>query len=323
MASNDDMALSGLGNLSDLLADGGSTASTGPQLIPLSDIDEDPNQPRKEGNPGFSDASLKELAETIKARGVKSPISLREGENGRFVINHGARRFRAARMAGKTDIPAFIDNDYSETDQVIENLQRDELTAREIADYIGRQKAAGMNGKQISALIGKSNAWVSQHAALLDLPDCLADAFASGRLRDLTVITELLKLWKKSPEDVESWLADEQGDITRTSVKTFAEFLAEKQAENDGGEGGEEDSGEGDEEPAPTPKLQDEKEPKEADPTKLKKAIVMIEYDERKGRMVLTKRPEVPGGIWIKLDDGGEELEVDASELKVLELIEG
>lgn len=319
MASDDDMALSGLGNLSDLLAEDGKTA--GPQLIPLNEIDEDPNQPRKEGNPGFSEASLKELAETIKARGVKSPISLREGENGRFLINHGARRFRASRLAGKTDIPAFIDNDYSETDQVIENLQRDELTAREIADYIGRQKAAGMNGKEISALIGKSNAWVSQHAALLDLPDCLAEAFTSGRLRDVTVINELLKLWRKFPEDVESWLADEQGDITRTSVKTFAEFLAEKQSENDGNEEGEEGAGEGDDEPAP--KLKDDKEPKEADPTKLKKAIVLIEYDERKGRMILTKRPEVPGGIWIKLDDGGEELEVDASELRVLELIEG
>lgn len=52
-------------------------------------------------------------------------------------------------------------------------------------------------------MIGKSNAWVSQHAALLDLPDCLAEAFASGRLRDVTVINELLKVWKKHPEEVE------------------------------------------------------------------------------------------------------------------------
>lgn len=305
-----------LGNLSELLGGG---EGSGPKLIALNMIDEDPNQPRKEGNPGFSDSSLNELAETIKARGVKSPISVREAGGGRYVINHGARRYRASLRAGKTDIPAFVDNDYSEADQVIENLQRDELTAREVADFIGRQKAAGLNGKQIASMIGKSNAWVSQHAALLDLPDCLAEAFASGRLRDVTVINELLKVWKKHPEEVENWLLDEQGDITRSSVKSFIEFLAEK---NDEGTDELEPSGgaeEPNEEPAPKP----EKEPKEHDPAKLKKAIVLTEYDGRKSRLVLTKRPEMPGGVWIKYDDDGTEEEVMASDVQMVEVIEG
>ena len=58
-------------------------------------------------------------------------------------INHGERRWRASKVAGKKQIPAFIDNDYSDDDQVIENIQRNDLTAREIAVHIGRKLAEG------------------------------------------------------------------------------------------------------------------------------------------------------------------------------------
>jgi len=79
---------------------------------------------------------MAQLAASIELRGVKTPISVRDNPAtpGRYLINHGARRFRAARRAGKTAIPGFIDNDHLEADQIVENLQRDELAAREIAD---------------------------------------------------------------------------------------------------------------------------------------------------------------------------------------------
>ena len=117
-----------------------NAGGAGPQELPLDLIDEDPHQPRTADNPGFSPESIAEIGETIKARGVKSPISVRENPDapGRYLINHGARRYRGSKWAHKTTIPAFIDNDYNEADQVIENLQRNELTAREIADFIGR-----------------------------------------------------------------------------------------------------------------------------------------------------------------------------------------
>lgn len=126
-------------------------------------IDEDPHQPRSERNPGFSTTSLAEMAASIRLRGVKTPISVRENRNlpGRFIINHGARRFRASRLAGKKTIPAFVDNDYNEADQVVENLQRNELTAREIADYIGRELAKGMKKGEIAIANSKSPAFVT------------------------------------------------------------------------------------------------------------------------------------------------------------------
>jgi hypothetical protein len=66
---------------------------TEPLNIDLDLIDEDPNQPRKDNNPGFSEESLNELAETIRSRGVKSPISIHNNPDdpGRYIINHGAR----------------------------------------------------------------------------------------------------------------------------------------------------------------------------------------------------------------------------------------
>ena len=70
-------------------------------------IDEDPNQPRKTFD------NITELSESIKERGVKSPISVHPIDNGRYMINHGARRYRASKLAGKTTIPAFIDDDYN------------------------------------------------------------------------------------------------------------------------------------------------------------------------------------------------------------------
>ena len=152
------LGLDGLGDLAGLLNEqpAANAGGAGPQELPLDLIDEDPHQPRTADNPGFSPESIAEIGETIKARGVKSPISVRENQDapGRYLINHGARRYRGSKWAHKTTIPAFIDNDYNEADQVIENLQRNELTAREIADFIGRELAKGKKKGEIAKEIG-------------------------------------------------------------------------------------------------------------------------------------------------------------------------
>lgn len=200
---------------------------SGPLQLDMSLIDEDPNQPRQPDNPGFSSESLEELAVTIRARGIKSPISVRENphSSGRYLINHGSRRYRASKLAGKNTIPAFIDNDYNEADQVIENLQRNELTAREIADFIGRELAKGKQRLDIAKKIGKSPAFVTQHSTLLDLPTVIAFAFSSGRIRDVTVINELVSAYKKDPGKVEMWMANDSQEISRSTVKLLRRSL--------------------------------------------------------------------------------------------------
>lgn len=202
----------------------GHIAPIGATEIDISLISEDIHQPRKE----FNQETLRELTETIKLRGVKSPISVRPDVDkpGTYIINHGARRYRASIKAGLTKIPAFIDTDYSEADQVIENLQRDDLTSREIADFIGRQLAGGKTKSEVARLIGKTNPYITMHATLLDLPDPLADAYQSGRCTDVTALYDLTRLYKAHKEEVISWLAlSTQEEISRLDVYQFSQFL--------------------------------------------------------------------------------------------------
>jgi len=202
----------------------GLVAPIGATEIDITLISEDVHQPRKE----FNQETLRELTETIKLRGVKSPISVRPNPDkpGTYIINHGARRYRASINAGLTKIPAFIDTDYSEADQVIENLQRDDLTSREIADFIGRQLAGGKTKSEIARLIGKTNPYITMHAALLDLPDPLGELYRSGRCTDVTALYDLTRLYKANKDEVITWLAlSTQEEISRLDVYQFSQFL--------------------------------------------------------------------------------------------------
>lgn len=319
------LGLDSMGDLSALL-DAPATAANGggPLELDMDLIDEDPKQPRTENNPGFSDESLDELAASIALRGVKTPISVRDNHDapGRFIINHGARRFRGSRRAGKTAIPGFIDNDYNEADQVVENLQRNELTAREIADYIGRELAKGIKKGEIAKSISKSPAFVTQHVTLLDLPDPIAQAFNSGRANDVTVVNELVTAFKKKPQEVGGWLGDENQEITRGSVKLLREFLDDKrkheEQDDDEGSGG----GDGDSD-GPDGKDAKKKNEKPDDPEKLKKAIVQVQHNDRPARLILNRRPPAEGFAWLKYDDDGHEFEANLAQVQLVALLEG
>lgn len=323
--------LDSLGDLAGLLNEP-QTANTGvadPQELPLELIDEDPNQPRKDDNPGFSAESLEELTATIRVRGVKSPISVRENPEaeGRYLINHGARRYRASKLVPKDTIPAFIDNDYNAVDQIIENLQRNELTAREIADFIGRELAQGIKKSEIAKTIGKSPAFVTQHVTLLDLPDAIAEAFNSGRAKDVTVINELVTAYKKNPDEVGTWLSDDSQELTRGSVQLLREFLDDKRSQDDRDRNtvdaftGQTDAEGGDGESDGDAKRK--QEPKEQDPDKLKKAIVQVEHGGRAARIILNRRPPAEGYAWLKYEDDGQEFETNLAQVKLIALLEG
>lgn len=312
------------GNLSRPLDEPRSShkGNAGLRELRLELIDEDPDQPRGPDNPGFSRESIAEIGATIKLRGVKSPISVRENPQarGRFIINHGARRYRGSRWAGKTTIPAFIDNDYNHADQVIENVQRNELTPREIADFIGCELARGKKKSDIAKEIGKSPAFVTQHATLLDLPEPIAQAFHAGRAKDVTVISELVTAYKHNPKEVGVWVADEGQELTRGSVKLLREFLEDKR----GQEGGHADAAdeEDDEHDAPSGSDAQEKGRREPDLTKLKRAIVRVRHDNRPARLILNRRPPADGWAWVRYDDDGRECEAELAKVQLVALIE-
>jgi ParB family chromosome partitioning protein len=302
-----------------------AAAGSGPNIsapseVALDLIDQDPQQPRSESNPGFSASSMEELAASIRLRQVRTPISLRNNpaHPGRFIINHGARRFRASRLAGKATIPAFIDNDYNEVDQVMENLQRNELTAREIADYIGRELAKGMKKGQIATAISKSPAFVTQHAALLDLPEPIATAFSEGRVNDVTVINELVTLYKKWPRDVTTWLGNERQELTRSATKLMRAFLEDKwQNESDThtGQVGK---------PALAMHSSDSARPMQpAGHAFIKRPVVFVVHTGRTAKLILHRRPSQLGWAWISYLDDGQEAEVMLDDVKLDALQDG
>jgi len=304
-----------------------------PLLLDITMIDPDPNQPRQSDNPGFSQESLQELANTIALRGVKMPISVRENpaKPGRYVINHGERRWRGSQVAGKTHIPAFIDNDYSDDDQVIENIQRNDLTAREVAVHIGRKLAAGLTKSQIAKILGKSPAFVTQHAALLDLPDCIADAFNQGLIRDVTVVNELVTAYKQDAGEVKKLLQENAGeDITRSAVKVFREFLDEKESNRQDFNAIEAFNSFADdplplqtvEEVEPLPEeARDAPEPP-AKRGKLKRARLVVDYEGEQGCILLTRLPSEEGKAWIKFDRSGREEELNLKNVRLICLTE-
>lgn len=300
------MDMNGLKDLGSLLD--GSSGEGKPMLIDLSLIKEDPNQPRKV----FDEEKLKELAESIEARGVKTPISVHEDKDnpGYYVINHGARRYRASLIAGKESIPSYIDLDHTFLDQVVENIQRDNLTPRETADAISTMIKNGMKKGEIAKKLGKSNSFVSQHVALLELPELIAEAFNSGKVTDVTVINELNTLYSKTPEAVTDLLNNEE-EITRTVIRNFKDFL-KKEGTQEIEEGSDSEAS------------KKEKKEKEEDPLKLKKAIVQVIYQGQLARLILNKRGFNPGEVWIKFEETGEKECVLCAEISKIEaVIEG
>ncbi|WP_313620721.1 ParB/RepB/Spo0J family partition protein [Achromobacter sp.] len=220
--------LAGLGDLAAML-DGAQPQAREPGMYDISRIHEDKRNSRGEDNPGYSEESIRELAESFKRRerqgkrGIKSPLSLRPHPTipGDFIINHGHRRFRAAKVANFTSVPGFEDPDFDDVDQVVENVQRENLTFREIADFIGGKLSAGWTQAGLARELGKSKAWVSHHAGLLTLPEPVAEAVAAGKVTDVTLANELAVAHREHPEAVADLLTATEAKPTRSAVKAI------------------------------------------------------------------------------------------------------
>lgn len=199
----------------DLLGTRPAAQDGAPMQLPVDAIDEDPGQPRFE----FDEEALNELASTIRERGVRQPISVRPSPaaEGRWLLNFGARRLRASKLAGRIDIPAFVDLSVDSYDQVIENEQREGLKPLELALFIQRRLAAGDSQSEIARRIGKSKAYITYAMALIDAPDWLLAAYREGRCRGLKELHELRRLAGEHPQVVEAWTSDREA-ITRQEV---------------------------------------------------------------------------------------------------------
>lgn len=163
----------GLGRGLDALIDTTHIATAGSSSISeiaLNKIYANPDQPRHT----FDEEALRELAQSISEHGVISPITLRKDINGQYMIIAGERRYRAAKIAGLSTIPAYIRT--AKDEQVmewalIENIQREDLDAIEIAlAYQRLMDEYDLTQERMSERVGKKRATVANYLRLLKLP---------------------------------------------------------------------------------------------------------------------------------------------------------
>ncbi|MDR0449579.1 MAG: ParB/RepB/Spo0J family partition protein, partial [Rickettsiales bacterium] len=152
--------------------------------IPVNQVAANHNQPRRT----FDENSIKDLAASVKERGVLQPILIRPvfGEGHLYEIIAGERRWRAAQMAGLAEIPALIKpmtEENSAEVALIENIQREDLSPIEEAfGYKNLADKFGYTDADVSRLMGKSESYIKNIQRLLGLPQDVQDLVNSGQL---------------------------------------------------------------------------------------------------------------------------------------------
>lgn len=184
---------------------------TVPNLLELSHIKVNKNQPRKYFDPN----QLEELTDSIKQHGVLQPILVRK-KGGSYEIVAGERRFQAAKKAGLTEIPAIV-RDISDDDllklALIENLQRSDLNPLEEAlGYQTLLKKHKLTQEALSKILSKSRSAISNTMRLLDLSDevqkfVMEGLLTAGHARALLTITDKVAQLKLAQKIIDEHLS--------------------------------------------------------------------------------------------------------------------
>jgi ParB family chromosome partitioning protein len=153
-----------------------------PTTVPLRAIKISGRQPRK----NFPEDALQELARSIQNRGILQPILVQPVGGDEYTVVAGERRFRAAKIAGLTEIPVLIRSfsDLEKTEiALIENLQREDLSAVEEAEgYKTLIDIGNLTQEEVARRVGKNRATVANSLRLLKLPDEILEALDKGRI---------------------------------------------------------------------------------------------------------------------------------------------
>ena len=152
------------------------------QMLPTYRVEPNPDQPRKE----FGPEELAELAESIAEHGIIQPLTVRETKSGYYQIIAGERRWRAARLAKLSEVPAIVieaDDRKAMELALIENLQRQDLNAMEEAmGYRSLMDDHGLTQEEAAGRVGKSRPAVANALRLLNLAPDVQDMLRSGKL---------------------------------------------------------------------------------------------------------------------------------------------
>jgi ParB family transcriptional regulator, chromosome partitioning protein len=156
--------------------------ATSTMRIPISDIEGNPKQPRKD----FDEVTLNELAQSIRIHDIIQPITVTKLPSGKYRLISGERRWRASKLAGLPDIPAYIrqanDSQLLEL-ALLENLQREDLNAMEVSlSYKRMMEELDYTQEQVAERMGKDRSTVANFIRLLRLPPDIQLAVRSGEI---------------------------------------------------------------------------------------------------------------------------------------------
>ena len=159
-----------------------SRENTPYKLLPIHKVEPNRNQPRQ----NFDEEELQALSESLATHGILQPLTVRELDSGYYQIIAGERRWRAARMAGLTEIPVVIieadDKKVMEL-ALIENLQRQDLNpVEEALGYQSLMADFGLTQEETAQRVAKSRPAVANALRLLNLPDVVLEKIREGSL---------------------------------------------------------------------------------------------------------------------------------------------
>jgi ParB family chromosome partitioning protein len=189
------------------------------RMIPIDQIDPNPNQPRQVMG------DLSELIASISEKGIIEPLVVRQ-RAGRFQIIAGERRYQAAVQVGLRELPAVI-RDADETEMLelalIENLQRKDLTAFEESEALhGLAESCGYTHEDLARRLGKSRTSVTESLALNAMPE---EVRTLCRLADISSKSLLLQVVRQNAPEKMTALVEKlasQGGVTRQQMREAA-----------------------------------------------------------------------------------------------------
>ena len=171
-----------LGGDMDFMTSENAVHAAGEKKVSLADLSPSPYQPRLD----FDREALEALSQSVREKGVLQPLLVRERENGKYEIIAGERRFRAASMAGLTEVPVIVKSmDDKEVLEValVENLLRENLSAIEEAEGLQRLIDEFSHTQEaLSQIIGKSRSHIANTLRLLSLPASVRQMIRDGVL---------------------------------------------------------------------------------------------------------------------------------------------
>ena len=158
------------------------TQEAGSVLLPISQVEPGLNQPRKR----FDDQALADLASSIEEHGIIQPLTVRRLSTGYYQIIAGERRWRAAKLAGRKEVPVVIieadDRKVMELG-LIENIQREDLNPMEEAEgYLALLTDFGLTQEELARRMGKSRPAITNALRLTGLPSAVRQLLAEGVL---------------------------------------------------------------------------------------------------------------------------------------------